>query len=79
MIDGLLSIDKARDVYGVAIDEVDADALDYDRSGRDGAPASALSGADDRPRGLAPFQVNPMGEQLFKKPAQLYSSERPRS
>ena len=30
VIDGLLSIEKARDVYGVAITEIDADALDYE-------------------------------------------------
>ena len=30
VIDGLLSIDKARDVYGVAITEMDADALVYE-------------------------------------------------
>jgi hypothetical protein len=31
-----------------------------------------MEASDDRPRGLAPFQVHPEGEQLFAVPAQLY-------
>ena len=80
VIDGLLTLEKARAVYGVAITEVDADALVYEVNQDETERLRlALSGADVRPRGLAPWEVHPLGEQLFGKPAQLYSSERPRS
>jgi N-methylhydantoinase B len=75
VIDELLSIDKAREVYGVAIDAVDPDALDYRIDDAQTATLrSALRDSDDRPRGLAPFEVNPMGEQLFKTPEELGTS-----
>ena len=59
-------------MYGVAIDEVDADVLDFriDQDETDRLRA-ALAENDDRPRGLAPFEVNPMGERLFLEPAEL--------
>jgi N-methylhydantoinase B len=78
VIDGLLSIDKARDVYGVAIDEVEADALDYrideDKTAR---LRTALAAHDDRVRGLAPFEVNPLGEELFLEPEALGTADGP--
>ncbi len=76
MIDELLSINKAREVYGVAIDAVDADALDY-RIDHDQTATlrAALEDSDDRRRGLAPFEVNPMGEELFKTPGELGTSQ----
>ena len=76
VIDELLSIEKARDVYGVAIEAVDPDALDYrideDETAR---LRAALAAKDDRPRGLAPFEVNPIGEQLFATPDELGTSD----
>ncbi len=80
VIDGLLTLEKARAVYGVAITEVDADALIYevDRAETESLRL-ALGRADVRPRGLAPWEVHPLGEQLFEKPAQLHSSAGPES
>ena len=76
VIDGLLSIGKARDVYGVAIEEVDADTLDYRIDQAQTATLrAALAAKDNRPRGLAPFEVNPLGEQLFLQPGELGTSE----
>jgi N-methylhydantoinase B len=73
VIDGLISLGKARDVYGVAITCVDEDRLVYDVDDDDTARLrAAMEASDDRPRGLAPFQVHPEGEQLFAVPAQLY-------
>ena len=75
VIDELLSVEKARDVYGVAIEQIDADTLEYriDRQETDRLRAE-LAANDSRPRGLAPFEVNPMGEQLFLEPSELGTS-----
>jgi len=71
--DELLSIGKARDVYGVSITQVDADALRYDVDEDETARLrAALRAQDSRPRGLGPGEVHPGGEQLFKRPAELY-------
>jgi N-methylhydantoinase B len=73
VIDGLISLGKARDVYGVAITCVDEDRLVYDVDEDDTARLrAAMEASDDRPRGLAPFEVHPEGERLFAVPAQLY-------
>jgi N-methylhydantoinase B len=74
VIDELLSIEKARNVYGVAIEQIDADALEYRIDHEETDRLRAELAADDRPRGLAPFEVNPMGEQLFLEPAELGTS-----
>jgi N-methylhydantoinase B len=76
VIDELLSLEKARDVYGVAVEIVDADALDYriDQQETDRLRAK-LAEADNRPRGLAPFEVNPMGEALFRQPEDLGTAD----
>jgi N-methylhydantoinase B len=80
VIDGLLSIEKARDVYGVAIEEVDPDALDYRIDATETEALRArLADADDRPRGLAPFEVNPLGEKLFLEPEALGTTDGPPS
>jgi hypothetical protein len=72
VIDELLSLDKARDVYGVAIEAVDPDALDYRIDEAETARLrEAMEANDDRPRGTAPFAVNPLGEQLFATPEEL--------
>jgi hypothetical protein len=75
VVDELLSIEKARNVYGVAIDVVDADALDY-RIDEDETKRlrAELAGNDDRPRGTGPFEVNPLGEELFRRPSELGTS-----
>jgi N-methylhydantoinase B len=78
VIDELLSIEKARDVYGVAIDAIDPDALDYRIDDAETERLRAkLSESDERPRGLAPFEVNPMGEDLFLQPEQLGTADGP--
>jgi N-methylhydantoinase B len=75
VIDGLLSIGKARDVYGVAVEEIDPDALEYEIDESETARLRAdLARDDTRARGLAPFEVNVMGEQLFLEPEQLGTS-----
>jgi N-methylhydantoinase B len=76
VIDGLLSMDKARRVYGVAIREIDADALEYEIDAQETARLrEALEASDDRPRGVGPFEVNPLGETLFATPGELGTSE----
>lgn len=74
VIDGLLSMDKARDVYGVAITEVDADALVYEVDDEETARLRDALAGDERPRGTGPFEVNPLGERLFGRPAELGTS-----
>ena len=71
VIDGLLSIEKARDVYGVAITEVDADALVYEVDEEETERLRAELAKDERPRGVGPFEVNPLGEKLFRGPGEL--------
>jgi N-methylhydantoinase B len=72
VIDELLSIEKARAVYGVAIEMFDADTLDYriDEQETDKLRA-ALAASDTRTRGVGPFEVNPLGEDLFLRPEDL--------
>ena len=78
VIDELLSLEKARNVYGVAIEVIDADALEYRIDEQETARLRAeLAASDDRPRGTAPFEVNPLGEELFKRPAELGTSDGP--
>ena len=72
VIEGVLSIQKARDVYGVAIEEVDPDALVYRVDDEETRRLRAeLERKDERPRGVAPFEVHPLGEELFDTPAEL--------
>jgi N-methylhydantoinase B len=76
VIDELLSLEKARDVYGVAIEAIDPDALEYRIDEEETARLrAALAAADDRPRGTAPFEVNPLGERLFGTPEELGTSD----
>jgi N-methylhydantoinase B len=72
VIDGYVSLQKARDVYGVAITEVDADALVYEIDEAETERLRrALRADDSRPRGLRVGEVHPLGEKLFKRPAEL--------
>jgi N-methylhydantoinase B len=71
VIDGLLTIEKARDVYGVAITEVDADALEYTVDDAETERLRSKLAEDDRPRGTAPFEVHPHGEEIFARPEEL--------
>jgi N-methylhydantoinase B len=76
VIDELLSLEKARDVYGVAIEAIDPDALEYRIDEEETARLrAALAAGDDRPRGTAPFEVNPLGERLFGTPEELGTSD----
>ena len=74
VIDGLLSIKKARDVYGVAIEEVDADTLEYEVDSEETARLRGELARDERPRGTGPFEVNQLGETLFERPRELGTS-----
>jgi hypothetical protein len=72
VIDGLLSAQKARDVYGVAITEQDADTLMYEVNLKEtDRLRQALAADDRRTRGLGPWQVHPLGERLFARPSDL--------
>jgi len=71
VIDGLLSAEKARRVYGVAIEEIDADSLDYRVDEAETSRLRAELATDGRTRGVAPFEVHPGGEELFARPDQL--------
>ena len=72
VIDGFVTIAKARDVYGVAVSEIDADALVYEiDEGETARLREAIAASDSRPRGLRPFEVHPLGERLFQTPAEL--------
>ena len=71
VIDELLSIKKARDVYGVAITEVDADALVYEVDAGETDELRKRLAKDGRQRGTGPFEVNPLGEELFARPDEL--------
>jgi hypothetical protein len=76
VIDELLTAEKARNVYGVAIDAIDPEALEYRIDAEETARLrAALEAKDDRPRGLAPFEVNPLGEQVFATPDELGTSD----
>lgn len=71
VIDELLSIEKARDVYGVAIDEIDPDSLRYEVDEAETERLRAALAADERPRGTGPFEVHELGEGLFARPEEL--------
>lgn len=72
VIDGLLSVTKARDIYGVVIETHDHDSLDY-RIDQDATQQQRVKlEADQRPRGRAPWEVHPAGERLFREPEQLH-------
>jgi hypothetical protein len=56
----------------VAIDAIDPDALVYAIDEAETSRLRAeLAANDDRPRGPRPFEVNPVGERLFLRPADL--------
>jgi N-methylhydantoinase B len=77
VIDGLLSIEKARNVYGVEIREIDPDSLVYEVDLERTTEHRAARAADDqRPRGVGPFEVNPDGERLFGRPPELGTRSR---
>jgi N-methylhydantoinase B len=66
VIDGYVTIAKAREVYGVAITEVDPDALLYELDRQDTERLRAgLATRDERTRGLGANQVHPLGERLI--------------
>ncbi len=66
VIDGYITIGKARDVYGVEIREIDPDALVYEIDEAETVRLrTRLAGDDARPRGLGPHQVHPLGERLI--------------
>jgi hypothetical protein len=66
VIEGYVTIAKAREVYGVAITEVDPDALLYELDRQDTERLRAgLARRDERTRGLGANQVHPLGERLI--------------
>jgi N-methylhydantoinase B len=77
VMDELLSIEKARSVYGVEIKVIDPDTLNYEIDGAETERLRAELAKDGRPRGEAPFEVNPLGENLFAEPADLGTQHGP--
>lgn len=75
VIDGLLSVEKARDTYGVAIKEIDPDALVYEVDEEETRKLREQLAKDDRPRGTGPWEVHPLGERLFLTPEDLGTSD----
>ncbi|MCE3267149.1 MAG: methylhydantoinase [Solirubrobacterales bacterium] len=71
VMDELLSLEKARETYGVAITEVDADALVYEVDEQETQRLRGELAEDGRPRGTGPFEVNELGEKLFRDPGEL--------
>jgi N-methylhydantoinase B len=68
VIDGYVTMGRAREVYGVDVREVDADALVYEIDEAETARLrKALAGKDSRPRGLSEHQVHPLGERLIQR------------
>ena len=68
VIDGYVTIGKAREVYGVEVREVNADALVYEiDEAETGRLRKALAAKDARPRGLGAHQVHPLGERLIQR------------
>ena len=64
-------------MYGVAVAVVDAEALVYEIDEAETERLrAALAAKDERPRGMAPFEVNPIGEQLFERPDALGTRSR---
>jgi N-methylhydantoinase B len=62
--DGLLSIEKAREVYGVAIVIVDEDAANYSHDPRETERLRGMLAGQERVVGYAPGEVNPYGLRL---------------
>jgi N-methylhydantoinase B len=71
VIDELLSIEKARDVYGVVIASFDADTLALEVDEAETARLRSELARAERRHGTGPFEVHPLGEQLFARPAEL--------
>jgi N-methylhydantoinase B len=66
VVDGYITVTRAREVYGVEITEIDPDALIYEIDQQESERLRArLSAADVRQRGLGPHEVHPLGERLI--------------
>jgi N-methylhydantoinase B len=68
VLDGYISLEKARNVYGVAIEVVDARALDYRID--EAETARLRRELDSRPRtyGIGPWLVHPSGKDVKVSP-----------
>lgn len=73
VIDGWLSIDAAREYYGVSIYEVDAEANDYRIDEDETAKLRVELGSTGFPEGLGAYQVHPLGKKI--KAARIPSEE----
>ncbi|HVC13989.1 MAG TPA: hydantoinase B/oxoprolinase family protein [Acidimicrobiales bacterium] len=68
VIDGYVSIEKARDVYGVSVKKLDELALVYEIDAEETRSLrQRMAAQDQRPRGLGPHQVHLLGEQLIER------------
>jgi N-methylhydantoinase B len=68
VLDGYVTIAKARDVYGVSVRVLDADALLYEIDAEETSRLrQALATCDNRPRGLKAHEVHPLGERLIQR------------
>ncbi|MFQ5878643.1 MAG: hydantoinase B/oxoprolinase family protein [Dehalococcoidia bacterium] len=68
VIDGYVSLSKAREVYGVAIQVVDARALDYRIDWEETARLRQELETKPREQGVGPWQVHPSGEGVRVHP-----------
>jgi N-methylhydantoinase B len=64
VVDGYISLDAARDVYGVVINVVDQDALDWRIDTRETLQLRAALLSREPVRGFGPWEVNPLGEKI---------------
>jgi len=66
VLDGFLSLEKARTVYGVAIDARDEISLDYsiEESATEKLRKDLAAQGDKRTAGFAPWEVHPYGDRV---------------
>ncbi|MHB8688326.1 MAG: hydantoinase B/oxoprolinase family protein [Candidatus Dormibacteria bacterium] len=64
VIDDFLSLAKARDTYGVVIDAVDPEALDFRLDAEATKELRVRMAGVKRPEGFGPWQVHPYGARL---------------
>jgi N-methylhydantoinase B len=66
VLDDFISLDKARDMYGVVIEVRDEDSLDYviDSAATEAKRAELVKSGGERPVGYAPGEVHPYGDRV---------------
>ena len=69
VIDGFVTLKTAKEVYGVCIDVLDEDALDYRVNQEETQKLRAGLRGKHWPIGLGPMQINPYGKDIGVHPA----------